>query len=206
MSTTKVQSDMVDIDGATTATIVAGDKINFLDITDSLVKEDTVQGILDLVSGGFTQATEQATTSGTSFTFGSIPAGTTMIIISFEGVSLTSAVDIDVTIGDSGGLETSGYISRSADAAPAPGGAITSTAEFILWQNGTNVAVTGHMILTLKDADTFNWISSHVTADEQSGGGEFAHGAGSKSLSAELTQLKISGGTFDLGSVNIMYQ
>jgi len=52
MTTTKVQSDMVDIDGATTATIAVGDKLNFLDITDSLVKEDTVQGILDLAGGG----------------------------------------------------------------------------------------------------------------------------------------------------------
>ena len=46
--TTKVQGDMYDIDGATVATVAAADKINFFDVTDSLVKEDTVQGILDL--------------------------------------------------------------------------------------------------------------------------------------------------------------
>jgi len=30
-------------------------------------------------------------------------------------------------------------------------------------------------------------------------------GAGSKSLSAELTQLKVSGGTFSSGSINVSY-
>jgi len=61
---------MVDIDGATTATIVAGDKINFLDITDSLVKEDTVQGILDLVpaGGGWGLVESVNITSGTNIT------------------------------------------------------------------------------------------------------------------------------------------
>jgi len=50
--TTKVQSDMVNIDGATVATVAAADKINFFDVTDSLVKEDTVQVVLDLVPAG----------------------------------------------------------------------------------------------------------------------------------------------------------
>ena len=52
MSTTKVQGDMIDVDAATVAVVAAGDKFNFLDITDSLVKEDTVQGIVDLVPAG----------------------------------------------------------------------------------------------------------------------------------------------------------
>jgi hypothetical protein len=52
MSTTKVQGDMIDVDAATVAVVAAGDKFNFLDITDSLVKEDTIQGIVDLAGGG----------------------------------------------------------------------------------------------------------------------------------------------------------
>jgi hypothetical protein len=87
MSTTKVQSDMVDIDGATTATIVAGDKINFLDITDSLVKEDTVQGILDLAGGGnqvlvSTVVASDDATINILFT----PGDADLFIVEFEGV------------------------------------------------------------------------------------------------------------------------
>jgi hypothetical protein len=73
MSTTKVQGDMIDVDAATVAVVAAGDKFNFLDITDSLVKEDTVQGILDLAAGGAwtlitaTTISDDATISFTGF-------------------------------------------------------------------------------------------------------------------------------------------
>lgn len=66
MSTTKVQGDMIDVDAATVAVVAVGDKFNFLDITDSLVKEDTVQGIVDLVSAGAWAFIESATASTSS--------------------------------------------------------------------------------------------------------------------------------------------
>ena len=193
---------MVDIDGATTATIATGDKVNFLDITDSLVKEDTVQGILDLAGGGFTLATEQATTSGTSVTFGSIPAGTTMIVIMFESVSFSGESNLDVTIGDAGGLETSGYISVGGeiDAGPL---FVNSTTEFIIDVSGSDSDLQGQMTLMLKDSSNFTWVASHNCRADDS---VTQIGAGSKSLTAELTQVSISGDTFNAGSINIMYQ
>ena len=201
--TTKVQGDMYDIDGATVATVAAGDKINFLDITDSLVKEDTVQGILDLVpSAGFTLGTEQATTSGTSKTFSGIPAGTKMIILTLKDCSFTGANNLDLTIGDSGGLETSGY--QSASTVINGGSLYTSgsTAEFIVkGDQATTMDLNGHAILTLEDSSDYTWSCSHQF--EQ--GGAPTWGSGTKSLSAELTQLQISGGTFSTGVVNISY-
>ena len=41
----------------------------------------------DVSASGFTLASEQATGSGTSVTFGSIPTGTKMIVVMFEDVS-----------------------------------------------------------------------------------------------------------------------
>jgi hypothetical protein len=209
MSTTKVQSDMVDIDGATTATIVAGDKINFLDITDSLVKEDTVQGILDLAGGGFTLATEQATTSGTSITFGSIPSGTTKIVVMLEGVSFGTENSVLLQLGDSGGIETGSYI--SVGLRPKNGvlaGGTTRTDGFHTASDGTSDNMTFTYELNLKDSSNFTWIGSWAGC-MASGTTSATLGGGSKSLSAELTQLKLSGhtgATFDAGSVNIMYQ
>ena len=55
-TTLMVTPDAVEqlVTGATTATIAAGDEILFADVDDSNnKKKDTVQGILDLVSGGF---------------------------------------------------------------------------------------------------------------------------------------------------------
>jgi len=153
--------------------------------------------------GGFTLGTEQATTSGTSITFSSIPSGTKIIIISFFGVSFTASVDLDVTIGDSGGLETASYVS-SGIYTHDDDSAVTSasTAEFNMNTASGSDVVTGTMTLTLEDSTNNTWISSHTTYQLDN---RLAYGAGSKSLSGELTQLAISGGTFDAGAVNIMY-
>ena len=155
-------------------------------------------------AAGFTLGTEQSTTSGTSVTFSSIPAGTTMIVIMFEGVSLTADTAIDITIGDSGGLETSGYLSNSGMIRDGSAIAVSeSTAEFIFENDGTTGAIHGAMTLSLKDSTNFTWVESHTAKV----GTQIAFvGGGSKSLSAELTQLQITGGTFDAGSINIMYQ
>jgi hypothetical protein len=111
MSTTKVQSDMVDIDGATTATIATGDKVNFLDITDSLVKEDTVQGILDLVPAGggawniigTSDASASASLTITGLTIGTYD---TFFIIGTGLVPATDDIEAWVRLGDSGGIDS----------------------------------------------------------------------------------------------------
>jgi hypothetical protein len=207
MSTTKVQSDMVDIDGATTATIVAGDKINFLDITDSLVKEDTVQGILDLVSaGGFTEGTELTPTSGTTLSFTSIPSGTKLIILQFLGLSGADTHDLSVQLGDSGGLETSGYIDRSfiINTADFSGGAQSTSGFIINNTGGASIANYGLMMIALEDATNFSWVQSNYisSADVTA-----CIGAGGKSLSAELTQLRVTAtsSSYDAGAVNVIY-
>lgn len=150
---------------------------------------------------GITQGTHQVTTSGTSFAYTGIPAGTKKIVISFSGVSLSGTNDLLVQIGDAGGIETTSYVSASSTASASS----SSTAGFIVRVvAGTNVAY-GTMVLTLVDAAAFEWVSSHsvrVAATATSAGG------GNKALSAELTQLLIlaSGAdTFDAGKVNIQY-
>jgi hypothetical protein len=151
----------------------------------------------DAVSAGFTLGTDTATTSGTSVTFGSIPAGTKFIIIMFEDFSMDSS-PLDITIGDSGGLETSGYVASGEDNDSL---IVTSTSEFIMEPEAGGVHA-GHIFLTLKDASNFTWVMSGVM---KQGPNLMGFGAGNKSLSAELTQVSISGGTFDAGSVNITY-
>jgi hypothetical protein len=181
-------------------TVTASDLIMYGDATDSNnTKRDTVQGILDLVSAGFTLGTEQATTSGTSVTFGSIPAGVKAVVIMFEGVSFNANADMDVTIGDAGGLETSGYVSCGFNGTSGQ----TSTSEFLINIGGTSEAINGSMFLNLKDSSNYTWVSSHIIAESTQP--TLYTGGGVKSLSGELTQLSVSGSTFDAGSINIMY-
>lgn len=153
-----------------------------------------------VVGGGITLGTEQATTSGTAFNFTGIPAGTKRITILFEVVSLSNLDDILIQIGDAGGIETSGYVSTSE------GGVVNSTVGFILKVNSGARICSGHMVLILKDSANFTWIASHVVKVETTAS---SFGAGDKSLSAELTQVRITRtgtDTFDGGSVNIIYE
>ena len=181
MATTKVDINLISATGtASSSTFLRGDS--------SWNTPD---------AGGFTLGTDTATTSGTSVTFGSIPSGTKLIIIMFEGFSMDSSA-LDITIGDSGGLETSGYVSTGEDNDSA---AVTSTSEFIMEPEAAGIQ-SGHVFLTLKDASNFTWVMSGVMKQSTS----LMHfSAGDKSLSAELTQVSISGGTFDAGSVNVTY-
>jgi hypothetical protein len=197
----------------TEVTAATGDSLLLGDVNDSgNTKRDTVQGILDLVpaAGGFTLATPQATTSGSNVTFGSIPTGTTMIVVMFNGVSCSSTDDdLDVTIGDAGGLEKSGYISCSKHITGTTLASTPSTLEFKIRNDSADSTAGGHMILSLENSSTFTWAASGIVTHNPAGGELMAYGAGVKSLSAELTQVDIAnggGGTFDAGEINIMYQ
>jgi len=196
----------IELPGAANLTTATGDRLMCYATAADTVEVMSVE-LETAASAGFTLGTEQATTSGTSITFGSIPAGTTMIVVMTEGVSFGTENQLLLQIGDAGGIETSGYVStglKTTDGAISGGG--SSTAGFRSASVGTGDLFTIQFTLALKDSSNFTWISSH---QGKSTTANCDHGGGDKSLSAELTQLKLSGhagATFDAGSVNIMYQ
>lgn len=203
-----VTADKVDISSGVDTVITASDELLFGDVSDSNnVKKDTVQGILDLVSAtGISIGTPQASTSGTSIDFTSIPAGTKQITISLVGVSTTGTSELLIQLGDSGGIEAIGYLAASSSM--ITGIAVTqySTGFGIRNQDAAGIWH-GSLTLTLVDSSTFTWV----------GKGNFCRTdttqlndcAGSKSLSAELDRIRITtvGGsdTFDAGKINIAY-
>ena len=185
-------------------TITAADLLMYGDATDSNnTKRDTVQGVLDLVpSAGFTLSSEQATTSGTSVTFGSIPSGTKVIFVMFAGVSTNATTGLGIQLGDAGGLETSGYAGRSA----YEGGGtqvVNFSDTFEMTVGNAADVINATFTLTLQDSSNFAWNCALSTA---STGQATWQGAGTKSLSAELTQVAVkSDGTLDLGVASILY-
>ena len=144
----------------------------------------------------FTRETEQATTSGTEVDFTGIPAGVSEIVISFAGVSLDGTGNVLVQLGDSGGVETSGYVSASRL------GNTTSTAGFIVSVADDADALDG--VMTLYRQDGNKWRALHALSK----GVLTTSGGGAKTLSAELTQLRVTltADNFDAGAVNIMYR
>ena len=74
--------------------------------------------------------TVTATTSGTTKDFTSIPAGVKEIVMSFQGMSTNGTGDYLLQLGDSGGIETSGYVCVATNTY-ASGGSNTSGFSFI---------------------------------------------------------------------------
>jgi hypothetical protein len=155
--------------------------------------------------GGFTLGTAVATTSGSQALFGSIPAGTKVIHISLAGASSSGTAAWDVTIGDAGGLETSGYVGSANDFdATSVKTPVRPTANWAIF--GITAAASlyhGTVTLTLENASTFTWTMQGIITEDQP---IRCFSAGSKSLSAELTQVAVNtAGTFDAGAINITY-
>ena len=157
------------------------------------------------VGGGLTLATPVATTSGTSITFTGLPSGVKRITILLNGVSTNGTGEKLITIGDSGGLETSGYVSaggRIVSTSPEVGYAGTG---FILYSTRASGVINGGIVLALENAATNTWIA-YGTAGASTNASFII--SGKKSLSAELTQLSFSmtPDSFDAGEINISYE
>ncbi len=154
--------------------------------------------------------TEQASTSGTELDF-TIPAGAKKIVVLFAGVSTSGTSEIQIQLGDAGGIETSGYLSASARFADATA-VLTSngTAGFMVMPTTAQIASAvwhGRMELNLENVASFRWIASWGFG--RSDGSVTTIGAGSKATSAELTTVRITtvngSDTFDAGAINVQY-
>lgn len=156
----------------------------------------------DAVAAAFvwTYATA-GTSSGTAFDFTSIPAGITEIEVMFTGVSLDGSDNIIVQIGDSGGFETTGYVSGSFNTAAA----VSSTAGYVIGMSSAARAADGVMRIIRSEPTGVTWHSSHGITTTNN----VVAGGGSKTLSAELTQVRVTRtGTdnFDAGTLHVRYR
>ena len=160
------------------------------------------------VRGGITSGTSVASTSGTSIDFISIPSWVKRVTVMFDGVSTSGTSPILIQLGDSGGIETTGYNSASAYG-PNSGQFTSSTAGLILEPTGglTSAALRyGSMIVSLLNSNA--WVeqlgiySTGITSS--------ATGGGAKTLSGTLDRIRITtvngSDTFDAGSINILYE
>ena len=153
--------------------------------------------------------TEVATTSGTSIDFTGIPSWVKKIVIQFVGVSTTGSSPPIVQLGDSGGIETTGYTSAGLLHTGAAGGVTTSTAGFLIRSDNAAYAVHGALVLSLQDGSDNTWTAAGVLANTETTALLLVTG-GSKALSAVLDRVRITtaGGTdtFDAGAINILYE
>ena len=151
---------------------------------------------------------ESTTTGGTTLDFTGIPPGVKQIALMLVQVSTSGSSDFIVQLGDSGGFETSGY----------KGGVLHAGGNENYSEEGFDVtklseasnSITGMFILSLEDSTNNTWTEMHVV-NINPGESQTAHGCGSKTLSGELTQIRLTAvngsDTIDSNAgINISYQ
>ena len=156
---------------------------------------------------GTTLGIQTATTSGTSIDLTGISSGAKMIIITLEGVSTSGTSNPMFQIGDSGGIETTGYQSAACRLRNGIGViAAASGTGFAIISNAATNSLHGTFILTKKSTAN-SWTC--IANINNSALTEIHIQAGVKVLTGELTQVRLTtiGGTdtFDVGSINIQY-
>jgi hypothetical protein len=150
------------------------------------------------------QGTSQASTSGTSIDFTSLPAWVKRITVMFSGVSTSGASNPQVQLG-SGSVTTSGYAAGSVESGTLR---TTFTTGFgIVSTNAVNLLY-GHMFITNISSNA--WVASHNVMLSQAGIYYTITGTGSISLAGTLDRVRITTvngtDTFDAGSINILYE
>jgi len=151
-----------------------------------------------------------ATGSNTFFDFTGIPSWVKRITVMFKELSTNGTNDVWlVQIGDSGGIENTGYLATGSRLAVSTMATTLSTAGFpVVVDNTAPNVCHGSMTITLFDLSTNSWVASGVFSN--SFYTETSTVGGRKSLSSTLDRVRITtslgSNAFDAGSVNIMYE
>jgi len=165
------------------------------------------QAIIGTDYSDLTLATAQ-TASGTAVDFTGIPSWAKRVTVIFDGVSLSGTSVFLIQIGDSGGIETTGYNSVGIQSTISAGvGGGTSTSGFVFGSSinsASNVFGGIFMLSTLNSGTTWAGFGGF------SGGDRLLTSAGSKTLSADIDRIRITTvngtDTFDAGTINISYE
>ena len=156
-------------------------------------------------AGTITSGTAVASTSGTSIDFTGIPDTAKRVTVMCSGISKSGTANFLFQLGDSGGVETTGYT----------GGTFAASSGAIIYAAPTNgfqtlgdaagvVLMYGSIVFTNITDNT--WVASGLLF-----GNSFnVQIAGEKTLSATLDRVRITTtngtDTFDAGTINIMWE
>lgn len=152
--------------------------------------------------------TAVSASSSTTHDF-TIPSWATQIDIVINRVSLSTGTSpLVITIGDSGGLETTGYqVTGMRHRDSTATASWTHTTSFKLMGSFASAADEVSGVVTLRALGSSNgWLCTSLLSGTD--GPDVWHMTGSKALSAAITQLRLTtsaGTSFDNGTINVHY-
>jgi hypothetical protein len=171
------------------------------DATQTLTNK-TIQG------GAVTSGTAVASTSGTAIDFTGIPSWAKRVTVMLNGVSLNGSANLRFQLGDSGGAETTGYVSIFSYNGSSNNGGTSSSGFDLVGVGSAPLEVSGQIVFSLLNSSTNTWTAMGILG--AAGSAFTLLTTGSKSLSATLDRVRITTtngtDTFDAGSINILYE
>ena len=160
------------------------------------------------LNASLVQGTAQNSTSGTSIDFTGIPAGVKRVTVMFSGVSTTGTSPIQIQLGISGGVETTGYVSSSSFTYTTVISSTSTTGLMIEPAGAMTAAYTRYGLMIITSVGSNAWVSSASLGG--SGATYATYGGGGKTLAGTLDRVRITTAngtdTFDAGSINILYE
>lgn len=155
--------------------------------------------------------TEQATTSGTSKDFTSIPSWVHKITVMFDGVSTSGTDAILIQIGDTSGVEVANYLAACTQLTDGVAVTVTAyTTGFGINMVAAGAVIQGAVTLTLMDRTNQTWTVSGGVGHSNAARVTQCHGAQTLTGGFVLDRVRITttGGTdtFDAGSVNLLIE
>ena len=186
---------------------VSSNVIWTLPATDSTGTQMLVSNGSGTLSWGNTSThATPVTVSGTSVDFLSIPSWINKINVMFDGVSSSGTSNWLLQLGDSGGIENTGYVGAGSSMESTATSVIASTVGFILPNSSGTNAFSG--LVSFNRMSTNTWVASGNVGSE-AGTDRILTTAGSKTLSATLDRIRLTTvngtDTFDAGTLNISY-
>jgi hypothetical protein len=166
-------------------------------------------GALSFVDRGrMVLETAQASTSGTSVDFTGIPSWVKKITVMFDRVSTSGASTVLIQLGDSGGIENTGY--TGASTITGTGSAtVAFTAGAGLQYSGQTTSFVQNGAIQIANLTGNTWVIWGGTA-LSAGGPQTSWTHSAKTLSDPLDRIRITTvngtDTFDAGSINLLLE
>ena len=189
--------------------VLSGDTSGSITVAAPAVAGSTTQTLVN-VTGTLAPIVSgtAVTASGTSVDFTGIPSWVKRITVMFSGVSTSGTSNIQVQLGDSGGIETTGYLG----ALLRSGLSTLATTQYpttgFLIINDVAAADIHSGVAVFSLLGSNNWCG--MSQISETAAPSFFSGSGAKTLSDTLTQIRITTvngtDTFDAGSINILYE
>jgi len=147
------------------------------------------QAISALGNFGLTIGTPVTTTSGTAADWTDIPAGTKQITISFSNLAVSGTNQTLIQIGDSDGIETSGYAGSGSNMTTAVASFLFTTG-FGIYSGASANLISGSVVLSLTESSTNKWTAFGILSTSNIAASFLV--SGSKVLTGELDRVRIT--------------